>query len=158
MKREELANLDPSKVRKDKSLFALFKKYATEDAAEVFPDGKLPSGCFGCSFSRHFATWRRHYITTKTEFKMSQSTGKTYELASPNFRVYFKGKVLNSQSTDGEWIDWINHPEEDEKRKKRTSQFSKLPEEVKPETKKTRAKKAVEETKDPEEVKPETNE
>lgn len=146
MTREQLAALDPNKVRKDKALFALFKSYATEDAAQVFPGGKLPSGCFGCSFSKHFATWRVNFLTPKTPRKMSNSTGKTYELKDPNYRVYFKGQVLSSKSTDAEWADWVNHPESEEKRKKRVDQFETLPEDLREKKvapKKAAAKKAA---------------
>lgn len=144
MTREQLAALNPNKVRKDKALFALFKKYATEDAAQVFPGGKLPSGCFGCSFSKHFATWRRHYLPQQEEKRMSSK--KTYELNDPNYRVYFKGRVLDKNSSNEDWGEWVNYPADEAKRKKRESQFKKLPSnEVEEKPKKTRAKKKVDE-------------
>lgn len=151
MTREQLAALDPNKVRKDKALFTLFKKYATEDAAQVFPGGKLPSGCFGCSFSKHFATWRRNFLPQQEEKRMSSK--KTYELNDPNYRVYFKGRVLDKNSSNEEWDEWANHPSDKTKRQKRAEQFKKAPTtevEVKP--KKTRAKKT-----EPEETAPEVN-
>lgn len=141
MTREQLAALDPSKVRKDKALFALFKKYATEDAAQVFPGGKLPSGCFGCSFSKHFATWRRYYSPQQEEIIMP--TKRTYELNDPNYRVYFKGRVLDKNSSSQDWEEWANYPADADKRKKRVDQFKKLPSaDVEEKPKKTKTKKS----------------
>ncbi|WP_257657702.1 hypothetical protein [Parapedobacter lycopersici] len=141
MIREKLAALEPSKVRKDKSLFALFKKYATEDAAQVFPGGKLPSGCFGCSFSKHFATWRKHYLPQQEENRMPSK--KTYDLNDPNYRVYFKGRVLDKNSSNEDWEEWVKYPSDADKRKKRAGQFKKLPSvEVEDKPKKSKAKRA----------------
>lgn len=147
MTREQLAALDPNKVRKDKALFALFKKYITEDN-----NGVTPQGCLGCSFSKHFSKWRSNYLTQKTPRKMSNSTGRTYELKDANYRVYFKGNVLGSKSTDAEWVDWINHPESEEKRKKRIAQFETLPEEL--QAKKAAPKKAAAKKTAPKKVEP----
>lgn len=81
------------------------------------------------------------------------SSKKTYELNDPNYRVYFKGRVLDKKSSNEDWGEWVNYPADEAKRKKRESQFKKLPAvevEVKP--KKTRAKKTA-----PEETPPEVN-
>ncbi len=74
------------------------------------------------------------------------SSKKTYELNDPNYRVYFKGRVLDKNSTNEEWNEWANHPVDEAKRKKRESQFKKLPSnDVEEKPKKTRTKKKVDE-------------
>lgn len=162
MTREKLAELDPNKVRKDKTLFALFKQYITEDN-----NGVTPQGCLGCSFPKHFSEWRSNYLTQKTSRKMSNSTGITYELKDAKYRVYFNGKVLGSKSTDAEWVEWLQYPEQAEKKSERADKFEVLPEEVREEKpkktpKKSASKKAADEPADgSEEVreeKAETNE
>lgn len=131
MTREELASLGSSKVRKDNALFNLFKKYITEDAAQLFSSGRLPNGCFSCQYSQHFRVWSNYILKDNIRKNNNmENYSRTYELEKPAFKVYFKGSVLSADSTDGEWIEWINYAEGDAK-KARLEKFSKLPDALK---------------------------
>ncbi len=71
---------------------------------------------------------------------------RTYELNDPNYRVYFKGRVLDKKSSNEDWDEWVNYPADLQKRKKRESQFKKLPtagEKTAAKPKQSRAKKAA---------------
>lgn len=156
MKREDLARLDPREIRKDAKKFSLFKQYVTEDASFVFPSGKLPQGCFGCQFLSNFSKWKNYVLKPKT--KQGMSKNKSYKLQNDKFIVYFKGRVLDKNSTDEDWEDWINYPNTPEKIQDRKRYFNKLPDsytvevkDEKPTVKKRVKKEKTEEKKEEEE-------
>lgn len=156
MTKEELAKIEAKKVRSDTSLFALFRKYVTEDAGLIYSTGKLPQGCFGCQFNSLFSKWQKLYQSPLNTIKMANSEKKTYELENNATRIFFKGSVLSSNSSDEQWLEWLNHPADVSKRESRQKYFKKLPraqdEQVDDAPKKTRKRtKKVEETEVPEE-------
>lgn len=135
MTREQLAKIEAKKVRSDANLFALFKKYVTEDAGLMYSSGKLPQGCFGCQFNSLFNKWRNLFLTPQKTTKMSNSGKKTYELANKATKIYFKGQVLSNNSSDEAWKEWINYPADVKKVEERKAYFNKLPQEPKSEVK-----------------------
>jgi len=148
MTRKELAKLDAHRVRKNPTLFALFRKYLQEDAEKVFPNGKMPSGCFGCQYQKNFALWAKRFeqpTKQKEGVKTMSDETKTYELKNKHTRLYFSGKVLSSLSSDEDWIKWIKHPRTKELVEKRKSYFKKLPSALN----KTEPVKEITETKEP---------
>lgn len=135
MTKEALAKMDSSVVRKDNALFSLFKKYVTEDAGLIYKSGKLPSGCFGCQFNSIFRRWSllyREELNLKNAIEMKT---QTYKLKDQATSFYFGGKILNKNSSDAEWLQWINHPKDADKVKQRKDVFAVLPGEAKPKTK-----------------------
>ena len=59
MTKKELANKKSSEVRNNATLFSLFKDFLLEDW------GKIPSGCFGCEFNKHYERWAKPYRENK---------------------------------------------------------------------------------------------
>lgn len=131
MTRKELAKLDASKVRRKPDLYALYKKYVTEDAKHIYATGTLPAGCFGCQFSSIFQKWKNYILfgeekLNSTTMKTTENK-KTYVLSNPAFKVFFKGGVLSNKSTDSQWNEWINHPVDSKLIENRKSIFKTLP-------------------------------
>lgn len=152
MTREELVRIGANKVRQNATLFATFKKYLFEDAEKVYPNGKVPGGCFNCGYASNFARWAKAVnkpIKIKETKKMSDGT-KTYELANRHTRLYFSGKILSAQSSDEEWVKWINNPRDKELVEKRKAYFKKLPSVLVKETKKEVKTEETEEVKETE--------
>lgn len=148
--RIELAKMDANKVRRNAALFATFKEYVTEDAKYLYPNGKLPQGCFGCQFQSFFAKWKSFVLfgdNKKTKTLMAKSN-KGYELVDKDYKVYFEGGILSKDSPAEDWLRWLEYPVEKEKLEKRKSVFSQLP------TKPDEVKEITEETKSVNEVKP----
>lgn len=146
MTREELAKLGGNKVRKDNALFSLFKKYITEDAVHLFSSGKLPPGCFGCSFQSYYRKWSNFILSnqnlnintmaTKSKKTTTQKAKKTYELKDQHLKVYFDGKIIDKNSSDDDWIKWLKFiPEQTKTRELR---FESLPDGYEPENLSTR--------------------
>lgn len=158
MTRKELVKIGANNVRKNATLFAAFKKFIFEDAKKVFPNGKVPSGCFNCGFQSNFSRWAKTVDMNeepkqlKGVKKMSEET-KTYELKNRNTRLYFNGKVLSALSSDSEWVEWIKRPRDKELVEKRKDYFKKLPSELAPKPKKVEEVKGEEQEDKKEEVK-----
>lgn len=148
MERKKLAKKSSSSVRKDNALFSLFRKYLEEDAAHVFPNGKMPSGCFGCQFNNTFRKWSTYIITGKPQnSKPMLQTDKTYKLRKSGFIAYFKGEFLSKKSTDEQWQAWINYPRSQNEVKKRKAEFTVLPQVVEAKTTKAEKVEIAEEVK-----------
>ena len=144
MTRQELASIDANRVRRDSKLFALYKKYVTEDAKYLYASGKLPSNCFGCTFRTLFQKWRNHVLqdgaTTKKNNNMSTESKRVYKLKNDAFKVYFKGGVLSNKSTGDQWHEWINYPAQKALRDERKAKFEQAPAVEKKEKEKTTEK------------------
>lgn len=154
MTKKELAKLDSQRVRRDAALFSLFKKYANEDAGLLYSTGKLPGGCFGCQFNSMFNRWRKLYTNSPDHSPANYTTmskTKTYKLKNEATKYYFGGKVLSNKSTDGEWLRWINKPEDKEEVKRRKDIFETLPGKAKESKPKAAAKTVDPKTVDPKE-------
>jgi len=127
--REQLAKMSSEEVRKNPELFSLFEQYVKEDVCELYYNCQLPYNCFGCHYSTFFAKWSHHVLqnlNTKKNKKMSNSK-VTYQLKDERIKLYFKGEILDKNSPDESWNDFINFPEDAEKVKKRKELFDKLP-------------------------------
>lgn len=147
MTRDELIKQGASKVRRSPALYALYKKYVTEDAKEMYASGRLPKGCFGCQFNSIFSRWKKHVSLNKSDTsklkdmavysakkvdkaqkkKAAPSGDRSYQLKSPTKKLFFKGKVLSRYSSSEDWLGFINHPKDPAKVKARKDLFSKLP-------------------------------
>lgn len=55
------------------------------------------------------------------------NTNSTYQLKDRNTKLFFKGEIIDRNSPDEVWNDWINHAPTDEKRQKREDYFEVLP-------------------------------
>lgn len=127
MTRQELAKMDANKIRRKPDLFALFKKYLAEDVSLVWKGRTtLPSGCFNCAFNTNFAKWKNIVLQSKTK-KMSNSK-KTFKLKDNATKFYFNGGVLDKNSSDKDWREWIDYPVDKAKVAYRESFFETLPE------------------------------
>lgn len=159
--REDLVRFGSEKVRSQPNLFSLFKKFLEEDVKHIYPNGKLPSNCFSCTFNLTFEKWKNYVISsehyTKKIIKMS-NTKTTYELKDPKIKVFFNGVLLDNNSSDEEWNKWINYNPEDEKVLIKKSYFQKLPNSAqeKPQAKEKQEPKQVAE-KEKESVKTDEN-
>lgn len=130
MTKEELAGKNFESVRKDPTLFGLFKKYATEDAGLMYTSGKLPAGCFGCQSRNIFSRWAKIYRENNfkpTQITATMSTQITYVLKNKASKYFFGGKILSNKSTDAEWIKWVENAKTVEERERRLAVFDKLP-------------------------------
>lgn len=149
MTRLELTKIDANRVRKDKTLFAQYRKYLDEDVKYMYASGKLPQGCFGCQFKTIFSKWKKYVllesginnnkdmavynaknVEAKTVAKSAGESKKAFELKSPSKKLYFKGKVLSKSSSDADWADFINYPEDEKARESRKALFKVLPQGV----------------------------
>ncbi|MNY33820.1 hypothetical protein D3C86_1681180 [compost metagenome] len=96
----------------------------------IYPNGKLPSNCFSCTFNVTFEKWKNYVVGsehyTKKIIKMS-NTKITYELKDHKTKVFFNGILLDRNSSDEAWNEWINYNPEDEKVLIKKSYFAKLP-------------------------------
>jgi len=128
MTREQLAQQKASRVRNNARLATIYKKYIQEDAKYIYPNGRLPSNCFSCSFATHFDKWARYIKNKKIMTTKKNNNTVTYELVNNNSRVYFQGKVLSNKSDDSEWIAFIRHNKEREE--KRLAMFKVLPKDL----------------------------
>lgn len=129
MTKENLAKIDANKVRKSSDLFALFKKYVTEDAGLIYASGKLPAGCFGCQFQTIFSKWRNVVINKNynTKRNIMSNSKKTYILKNKATKFWFDGNVVDQNSSDLEWLRWIKYPVDTAKVEQRKQYFEKLP-------------------------------
>lgn len=145
MTREELIKYDSRKVRSDSRLTSIFKKFLEEDAKDIYRDGKIPAGCFGCQFNTHYNRWVRFVKEEKTMTKVKETKKENmpYALKDKNMKVFFKGKALSSKSSGTDWNEWINYPKDKDKVKNRKELFEQLPEKPKKEAKKKEEKKEV---------------
>lgn len=132
--REDLVRFGSEKVRSQPNLFSLFKKYLEEDVKHIYPNGRLPNNCFSCTFNLTFEKWKNYVVSsehyTKKIIKMS-NTKTTYELKDPKTRMYFNGGLLDKNSSDEAWNEWINYNPQEDKVLIKKSYFHKLPNSVK---------------------------
>lgn len=127
--REELVRFGSEKVRAQPNLFSLFKKYLEEDVKHIYPNGRLPSNCFSCTFNLTFEKWKNYVVGSEhytKKIKMS-NTKTTYILKDPKTKIFFNGILLDRNSDDESWNQWINYNPEDEKVLIKKSYFEKLP-------------------------------
>ena len=121
MTKQELANKKSSEVRNNTTLFSLFKDFLLEDW------GKIPSGCFGCEFNKHYERWAKPYRESKIIVQQIKTiSNMNYILKDENFKTFFKGEVLSKNSSSAEWADFILSNKTEE----RKELFIKLPLEI----------------------------
>lgn len=142
MTREQLAKKSASEVRKDKVLFGLYKDYFQQDAHLIYPNGKPPGNCFGCTFNTHYRKWQNLQTKDTQPIEKMAKDNNTYVLKDPGYRVYFKGEILSKNSPADKWKDWINYPKDAEKVKKRKALFEVLDKADDPKPKAAKRKKA----------------